>query len=223
MDDTQKSLRRLGSHDGVAGYNALTLLRTILHNIITHPQESKYLTISGKSAKFREAVALENFYSVFIQLGFVRSVYMFEEKWVLEHVSTRHLAKLRDIVISLDELIERYKPPEVRPASDNSFWSIQQQQKQQKEYWSQLSKQAEEDRIEKLEREKRTIDTLKKLHAKQKAKEDEAKLSFRKKFDLLSKPPQYGVTTASSSHGENHLVTYTSTSSESSISGCDDE
>lgn len=194
MEALFTDLRRLGSHEGKDGYEALCLLYKVLKNIDENPSEKKYHLVSGQSPRFQQAISFSAIHETLLAVGFVRKVIYFEEKWHLQRANPIALAKIHDLVVYLGELVERYRGNE---HIDNgqagkdvvSFHTVQQHQRQQKEYWNKMTKDAEEDRLEKLQREERELARLRKFQQKRDAELEKKKWRFRQQFNLLDKPP----------------------------------
>jgi hypothetical protein len=189
--DIYTDLRQLCSQQGPDGYSALQLLATIVRNIIDHPNDSKYRTVSAKSKLFRESLAFNEFFTTLITLGFKRKVEQFEEKWYLTHVNPIVMAKLQDTLVTIEDLLDRYKTVCKPPSSQFvTIKDIQTMKTKKQEYWTKVSKDAEESRLEKLERESRALQRLRNQQQKKSNEIAKSQEAFRNRFNLLSKPPE---------------------------------
>lgn len=196
MEAITKDLRTLCGSMGHDGYKAGMLLGTILGNILKHPDETKYRTLSGKSSQLQSALQMTEFFATLVSLGFLRKVEMFEEKWVLPHLTTILKAKMQDTLNTLEDFLDRYKTNKEPPKPNiTSLKEIKEQQRKQEEYWNRLAKEAEEDRLLKLEREERALRVLRKAQEKKQTKVSREQAQFRQRYDLLrplQRPPRPG-------------------------------
>lgn len=138
---------------------AIPVIINIITNIILYPNEKKYCTLRYNNKTFNENVVQVKYAIDFlIELGFRKKIDNMEEILFIENVNVVKLCILKDV---LNELKEISLPPSPVHSNCTSYQEIKIMQAEKQKYIDFLIKQAEEDRLDKLEKEKKNNAKLK--------------------------------------------------------------
>jgi Cft2 family RNA processing exonuclease len=141
---------------------ALTvMIRTVVKIIknILGSNDEKYRTIRGGNPRIAPLLEHETFREFLVQLGFRKQVVDFKEYWILAHLSTICRAEFQDTVSELEEYLTRL--PVLDESAGRGMMDAKERKKKHRSYVEKMLSQAEEDRLDKLERERRVVQKIK--------------------------------------------------------------
>ena len=159
--DIERNIKKIVAlPDKQTAKDALNLLIKIIENIVNHPDEEKYRTLSSKNKTLHKLISEnEEFVSILLQFGFRKTVVDFEEKWILGRVGAIDVAKLSDFLSILKEYgAEIYVPTK---ESKEAYVEGKARKSEHRAYIESILKAAEMDREEVKERNEKWIASLK--------------------------------------------------------------
>lgn len=152
-------LRVIKSKNGA--FITVECLIQIMKNIIVNPDEQKYRVIRTNNKIFYEKVyKVEAAIDFLIEVGFRKKVEKMEEILYLPQLNAIAECKFKDALITLEELLLSLPKPVNEKVGSISYSQLKQLKKEKDEYINLILKQAEEDRLDKINREKRKLGLL---------------------------------------------------------------
>lgn len=152
MEDILEKLIKKPNKQSVK--DSLTLLCHILENIINHPQDEKYRSISAHSEKMtRMLTDHDECAELLLAMGFRKRVVEFHEKWVLAHLSAIDKARLQDTLVTLQEYRDSIYVP--TDSTKTRYEVMKESKEKHKSHIEEILHQAELDREEVRQRHER--------------------------------------------------------------------
>lgn len=165
--------------------NAISTIINIIENIVNFPNEDKYKSIRFNNKTFTEnIIKIKGALDLLICLGFIKKIKDHQEFLILQNMN---LCILKDHLEELKLLVPSLPKPRQDQSEFTTFSQIKEMKKQKQEYVDLLIRQAEEDRLIKLEKESKNVEKLLK-YQREKAKQDKEKMeNLRNKLNLIKK------------------------------------
>lgn len=160
----------------------INMLKKILQNVVSS-DDDKYRKLSLNNAKLSTFSEYPEFMDVLLETGFRKKVVEFKAYFVLPHLPSTKKAFLMDLIAELSQLADNI--PQKR---DNTvFLTMQQRKELHRKYVDRMIAQAEEDRLDKLERENRRLAKIRNRQEEDK-REMERQMELQRR--LLANPPR---------------------------------
>jgi hypothetical protein len=165
--------------------NAISTIINIIENIINFPNEEKYKSIRFNNKSFTEnIIKVKGSLDLLICLGFIKKIKDHQEFLILQNTNNIQMCILKDYLEELKMLVPSLPKPRQDQSQFTTFSQIKEMKKQKQEYIDLLIRQAEEDRLIKLEKESKNVEKLLK-YQREKSKENKEKMeNLRNKMNF---------------------------------------